>query len=262
MSDQAHHLGQVTFLGTATSQGVPVIACDCPVCLSADPRDKRLRSSILFESPSTNFVIDTGPDFRQQMLDNQVKEIHAVVLTHEHQDHVAGLDDVRPFNFRYNRDMPVYGEQRVLEDMKQRFSYIFKPHPYPGLPKIDLREINENDIFKINDIKIQPVRIIHGRLPILGFRIGDFTYLTDLYEIEEKEKEKVKGSKILVVSALHHKKHYSHLTLQEALEFIEEMQPEKAYLTHLSHFMGLHEEVEKSLPAHVRIAYDGLKIFI
>ncbi len=251
---------KITFLGTGTSQGIPVIGCECEVCQSSDDKDKRLRTSILVETNGKKIVVDVGPDFRQQMLRAKVKKIDGIVLTHEHTDHIIGLDDVRPFNFRYEMDMPVYGLARVNNDLKERFSYIFSNSNYPGLPRVILNEIDKNTVFEVAGVPIQPIEIIHGRLPILGFRFDNFTYLTDIKTISEEAAEKVKGTEYLVVSALRKEEHFSHFTLQEALDFIQKMQPKHAYLTHLSHSMGRQAIVQAELPDNVTIAYDQLTI--
>jgi len=250
----------ITILGSGTSQGVPIIGCDCAVCQSKDPRDKRLRVSILISKEDKNIVVDVGPDFRQQMLRAKVKNLEAVLLTHEHNDHIIGLDDVRPFNFRAWSDMPVYATDRVQKELKTRFAYIFAENPYPGAPMLELHTITKEKTFEVEGIEIIPIEVMHGKLSVLGFRIGDFTYLTDMKTIAEEELEKVKGSKVLVLNALHHNVHHSHLNLKEALEFIKLVQPEEAYLTHVSHRMGLYEEVSKNLPENVYLAYDGLKL--
>ena len=250
---------KVTFLGTGTSQGVPVIACSCSVCQSVDFRDNRLRSSILIEVEGNNFVVDTGPDFRQQMLRGNVNQLDAVLFTHEHKDHVAGLDDVRSFNFFQKKDMPVYGRDAVLNILKKEFSYAFTAVKYPGVPQIELNEI-ENKPFDVNGVEITPIDVKHYKMPVFGFRIKDFAYITDANYISDLEKEKLEGVKVLVLNALQKEEHISHFTLEEALALIVELRPEKAYLTHLSHRMGKHNDVVKELPEGVEIAYDGLKI--
>jgi len=234
---------KVTFLGTGTSQGIPIIGSKHPVCLSTNPKDKRLRVAILISWKDSNYVIDCGPDFRQQMLRTNISNIDAILLTHEHNDHIIGMDDVRPLNFLHQKHMPVYAVERVQEELKQRFSYIFDADPYPGAPRITLHNIAPNQAFQIGKTIINPIEIFHGQLPILGFRIKDFTYITDAKTITKKELEKVKGTKTLILSALHHSQHHSHLNLEEALEWIEEIQPEEAYLLHISHRMGKYEEV-------------------
>ncbi len=250
---------EITVLGTGTSQGVPVIACECTVCLSKDSKDKRLRSSIMFTVNEKNFVIDTGPDFRQQMLNANVKTLSAVLFTHEHKDHVAGLDDVRAFNFKERRDMEIYCTLAVEEALKREFAYVFGDNPYPGIPRLNLNRISKNP-FKINDIDIIPVEVMHYKMPVLGFRIGDFAYITDAKTISAEEKTKLKGTKIIMVNALRLEEHISHFNLDQALAFIDEIQPERAYLTHISHLLGTQKEIERILPKNVFIAYDGMKI--
>jgi phosphoribosyl 1,2-cyclic phosphate phosphodiesterase len=248
---------QITFLGTGTSQGVPVIACGCEVCQSLDFRDKRLRVSIHIEIDGKSFVIDTGPDFRQQMLRERIKNLDAVIFTHEHKDHTAGLDDVRAYNFFQKKDMPVYARKQVLEQIQQEFAYAFTAIKYPGIPQIDLHEI-ENQPFEIAGVNFTPVEVMHLHLPVFGFRIKDFTYITDVNFISDEELEKVKGSKIVVIGALRKEKHLSHFSLSEAIEVLEKIAPEQAYITHISHQMGLHREVEMELPPFIHLAYDGL----
>ncbi len=252
---------KITILGSGTSQGVPVIACDCDVCLSIDTKDKRLRSSILVTSGDKNVVIDTGPDFRQQMLRANVKTLEGVVYTHEHSDHVMGMDDIRSYNFAQKKDMELYCSVDVEEAIKRVFSYVFRTNPYPGIPKVKIVSI-ENKPFEVAGIPFEPIEVMHYQMPVFGFRIKDFAYITDAKTIALEEKNKLKGVKVLIVNALHKREHISHFNLEEALAFIEEIQPEQAYLTHISHYMGKHEEVEPSLPANVRIAHDGLEILI
>jgi phosphoribosyl 1,2-cyclic phosphate phosphodiesterase len=252
---------KVTFLGTGTSQGVPVIGCDCPVCSSLDFRDKRTRSAIHIELNGKSFVIDTGPDFRTQMLREKIKQLDAVIFTHEHKDHTAGLDDIRPFNFFQKKDMPIYGTKKVLAQIKREFSYIFEEVKYPGVPSVISHEIS-NAPFIAEGVSIIPIEVLHYRLPVLGFRFNDFTYITDAKQIEEKELEKIKGSKILVLNALQKNHHISHFTLDEAIHMVNIIQPETAYFTHISHKLGNHGEIESTLPSYIRLAYDGLKITI
>ena len=249
----------ITFLGTGTSQGVPLIVCDCIVCQSSDAKDKRLRTSILVEDEGTTFVIDTGPDFRQQCLRERIKNIDAVVFTHEHKDHIAGLDEVRAFNFIQQKRMPVYATVRVQEALKREFAYIFTDEKYPGVPEIDLHTIT-NESFYINSSKILPVDVMHYKLPVKAFRIKDFTYITDANFITESEKEKIKGSKTIVINALRKEEHISHYTFEQAIDLMNELQPEKAYFTHISHQLGLHQIISKELPSFIELAYDGLKI--
>ncbi len=252
---------KITFLGTGTSQGVPVIACKCKVCKSSDEKDKRLRSSIMIETQGTTIVIDTGPDFRQQMLRENVEKLDAVIFTHEHKDHIAGLDDVRSFNYIQKKAMDVYALKRVNEALKREYAYAFAKDKYPGVPQLNLHNI-DNKEFKINNVTIIPIKVMHISLPIFGYRIKDFTYITDASFISDEEKLKIKGSKILVVNALRKKKHFSHFCLSEALELIKEIKPEKAYLTHVSHQMGLTKDIKKELPANVALAYDRQQIII
>lgn len=254
---------RVTFLGTGTSQGIPVIASQHPVCLSTDPRDKRLRVSVLLSWDNFNYVIDCGPDFRQQMLRENVTHLDGILFTHEHSDHTAGIDDIRPFNFARGGDMPFYAHNRVFIALHQRFAYAFATeNKYPGAPGIDEHPIEKDSVFTLGNKKIVAIEAYHDTLPVLGFRVEDFTYLTDVKTIEEREIEKVKGSKVLVINALRKKPHYSHFNLAEALAFVEKVKPERAYFTHISHNMGFHAEVEKELPPNVYLAYDTLTITV
>jgi phosphoribosyl 1,2-cyclic phosphate phosphodiesterase len=251
----------ITFLGTGTSQGVPVIACDCEVCTSADKHDKRLRSSIMIESSDKTVVIDSGPDFRYQMLREHVKHLDAIVFTHEHKDHVAGLDDVRAFNYKQNAPVDVYATTHVQEALKREFSYIFAEFKYPGVPQINMHTINLEP-FDIGSIHLIPIEVMHYKLPVLGFRIDDFTYITDAKTVSEEEKQKIKGTRILVINSLQTQSHISHFTLDEALSFAREIDAEKTYFTHISHRLGLHSVVSQLLPQGIELAYDGLKIEI
>ncbi len=250
---------EATFLGTGTSQGVPVIACNCDVCNSTDEKDKRLRSSLLLTINGINFVIDAGPDFRQQMLREHVKSLRAILLTHEHVDHIFGLDDIRSYNWVQKNPMEIYAEERVQNAIKRIFNYVFAEFKYPGIPKMQLRNVY-NEPFTIDGVKIIPIRCWHHKLPVYGFRIGDLTYITDTNFIEKTEIEKIKGSKILVVNALRKAKHISHYNLEEALAVVREVNPETTYFTHMSHDIGRHEIVQKELPENVFLAYDGLKL--
>jgi phosphoribosyl 1,2-cyclic phosphate phosphodiesterase len=252
---------RITFLGTGTSQGVPLIACMCEVCQSIDPHNKRLRTSILVEDKGKVIVVDTGPDFRAQMLKEKVKQLDAVVFTHEHKDHTAGFDDIRAFNFISKKKIDVYASARVEEAIRREYAYIFSDFKYPGIPEINLFPLH-NELTTIHGIDFLPVEVMHYKLPVFGFRIGDFTYITDANFISETEKEKIKGTKVLVLNALRREPHISHFTVDEALKLIEELKPEKAYLTHISHQLGLHAVVSNELPEGVELAYDGLKITI
>lgn len=248
---------KITFLGTGTSQGVPVIACDCNTCHSDDSRDKRLRTSLLLENGTTNILFDAGPDFRQQMLNHNVLKLDSILLTHEHRDHIGGLDDVRAFNYKSQDAIDIWAEDRVQKALKKEYSYVFSEFQYPGIPKMRLNDVTESS-FRVGDLTIMPVRVFHYRLPVYGFRLGNFAYITDANYIPEESKEKLFGVKYLVINALRKEKHISHFSLREALEFIREISPKKAFLTHISHQMGLHSEISKELPAGVSLAYDGL----
>jgi phosphoribosyl 1,2-cyclic phosphate phosphodiesterase len=252
---------KVTFLGSGTSQGIPVVACTCEVCQSADTRDKRLRSSILISSENTTLVIDTGPDFRQQMLRENVKKLDGVVFTHEHKDHIAGMDDIRAFNFIQKKDMDIFASEEVQKALQREFHYVFAKKKYPGVPLVKLHTVND-DPFTVGDIELTPINVLHYMMPVKGYRVGDFSYITDAKTIPDKDFEKLKGSEILVINALRRTPHISHFNLEEALQIIDKIKPRKAYLTHLSHLMGLHRELEKELPENVEIAVDGLTIEI
>ena len=252
---------KVTFLGTGTSIGVPVITCDCPVCISTNIKDKRLRTSVMLEVNFRTFVIDCGPDFRIQMLRENVTDLDAVIFTHEHRDHIAGLDDVRAFNYVLNKKIDIYGSDQVIDAIVTEFPYIFSKSRYFGAPQLTIHTI-KNDPFTVFGVEFIPIHVLHEKLPVTGFRIGDFTYITDASYISAEEKEKIRGSKVIVLNALRNSKHVSHFSVNEAVELINEFNPEAAYLTHLSHFAGLHEEVNLRLPEPVKLAYDGLKIII
>ena len=251
---------KVTFLGTGTSQGIPIIGSDHPVCKSDNPKDRRLRSSVLINWDNYNFVIDCGPDFRTQMLNSNCSKIDAIIYTHEHSDHVAGLDDIRPFFFKQGK-IPIYAHKRVLNELKKRFYYVFdENYSYPGSPKVIENIISSN--FNINNKEIIPIDALHRDLQIFGYRFEKFAYLTDVKTIEDKEINKLNNLDVLVVNALRIEDHYSHFNLEQALEFIKIVKPKKAYLTHISHMLGFHDEVQKILPENVFLAYDGLEITI
>jgi phosphoribosyl 1,2-cyclic phosphate phosphodiesterase len=253
---------KIYFLGTGTSQGIPVIGSHHSVCQSLNSKDKRLRVSVWISWDTHSFVIDCGPDFRQQMLTSKCQKVEAIVFTHEHSDHTAGLDDIRPFNFKQG-EMPIYAHQRVLQNLKKRFEYIFETeNRYPGAPSVLAIEVKNNENFQIGDKTVVPIDALHGSLQVYGYRIDDFAYLTDVKTIATEEIEKLRGLKVLVVNALREESHETHFNLQEALDFIALLQPEKAYLTHISHIMGMHDDVQSRLPANVFLAYDNLEINI
>ena len=251
---------KLTFLGTGTSQGVPVVACGCEVCRSADPRDCRLRTSALVQINGTNILIDIGPDFRQQMLRRRVDHLDAILITHAHRDHVGGLDDIRSFNYVQRRRMDIYLNAEARRALERDYHYIFEPHEFPGLPEADLHTVEGT--FEAAGMEVTPIRAMHKTLPVLGFRIGGLAYITDANHIDEGEMEKMRGVEVLVINALRKEKHFSHYCLPEALEVIERVGPEKAYLTHISHEMGLHAEVSELLPKGVELAYDNLEVEI
>ncbi|MDX9846165.1 MAG: MBL fold metallo-hydrolase [Tenuifilaceae bacterium] len=248
-----------TFLGTGTSQGIPIIGCPCAICASTDSRDKRLRTSALIEHNGTTIVIDAGPDFRQQMLSANVRNLDAILLTHEHRDHIAGLDDVRAYNYLQQKPMDIWGEPRVLEAIQNEFSYVFADYKYPGSPEMNLLPIEGNAI-RIGSIEVLPIRAMHYRLPVYGFRIENLTYITDANSIPEREMKKIAGTDILIINALRKEKHISHFTLNEAIKVIEDIAPKQAYITHISHQMGFHSDVQLELPMNIFLAYDGLVI--
>ena len=251
----------ITFLGTGTSQGVPVIACDCAVCRSTDKRDKRLRSSVLLQLNEKNIVIDTGPDFRYQMLREHVDHLDAVLFTHSHKDHIAGLDDVRAFNRQQQQAIDIYGTQEVHEALKREFYYAFAAKKYPGVPQLELHEITSSP-FSLFGAEIIPIEIMHYLMPILGFRLGDFTYITDAKTVDDRQVEKIIGTKILVVNALQKEPHISHFTLEEAIAFAQRIGAPQTYFTHISHNLGRHEEINQCLPKGIKLAYDGLVLNI
>lgn len=250
---------EAIILGSGTSQGVPIIGCNCNVCTSKDSHDKRLRSSVLIKTETINIVIDAGPDFRQQMLRENITKLDAILLTHEHRDHIGGLDDVRAYNYLSGNPMPIYAEKRVSDALKKEFDYSFSGSGYPGIPKFELHNINE-EIFSIEEIEITPIRVMHAQLPILGFIIGELAYITDAKHISDNELLKLKNCKHLIINALRHKEHISHFSLNETLEVVKKTNAEKVYLTHISHQIGLYTEVNAILPKHIQLAYDGQKI--
>jgi len=250
---------KVTFLGTGTSQGIPVIGSNHPVCLSDNPKDKRLRVSVLVEWDDYTYVIDCGPDFRQQMLNSKCTKIDGIIFTHEHADHTAGLDDIRPFFFRQG-NIPIYAHERVIKSLERRFDYIFETqNKYPGAPGVS-EFVIENRTFKLGNLKVVPIDGMHHKLQVFGFRFKDFAYLTDMNKIDDKEIKKLEGVKVLVVNALRKEPHPSHFNLAQALAFIVKVNPERAYLTHISALLGFHDEVQQQLPENVFLAYDNLQI--
>jgi phosphoribosyl 1,2-cyclic phosphate phosphodiesterase len=250
---------QITFLGTGTSSGVPMIGCDCEVCISADKKDNRLRSSILVQSATTSLVVDTGPDFRYQMLRTKTKHLDAVLFTHPHKDHLAGLDDIKAFNFFTKKPMQLYANSLTEEALRRDFYYAFAEFKYQGVPEIELNQIDLTP-FTVGDIPVVPVLVWHLKMPVYGYRFGNFTYITDANRIENDEKEKIKGSEILVLNALRKQKHIAHFTLDEAIDMAKELQIPYTYFTHISHQLGLHHVIEKELPTGVHLSYDGLVI--
>ncbi|MFC2097635.1 MBL fold metallo-hydrolase [Bacteroidota bacterium] len=252
---------KITFLGTGPSLGIPIIGCDCHVCTSDDPKDKRLRSSVFIQNSNNSLVIDAGPDFRYQMLREKIKEVNAILMTHEHMDHVAGLDDIRSFNYILRKPMDIFADKRVIDAIQRIFSYVFEEEKYPGIPQMNLHPLN-NEEFVIDGFNVSPIKVLHHQLPVFGFRINDFTYISDGSFISDEEKNKIYKSKILVINSLRKAKHISHFCLEESLNIIEEVKPQKAYLTHMGHMMGLHKNIKAELPHNVFPAYDGLTVEI
>jgi len=251
---------QLTLLGTGTSQGIPVIGCQCDVCQSSDPKDQRLRTAALFHNESTNIAIDCGPDFRQQMLRARVRQLDAILITHTHNDHVIGLDDVRPFNFSMKRSIPVYGLKPHLDEIRERFSYVFKSNPYPGAPKINLYPIEPYTPFHIDGVEVLPILLKHGAIDVLGFRIEEKAYLTDTNHISDLSLSKLQNLEVLILDALHQKKHHSHYNLQQATDVAQRINADRTFLIHLSHMMGLHDHIDSVCPPNIHLAYDGLTV--
>ena len=250
---------KITFLGTGTSQGVPIIACDCDICASPDPKDKRLRSSILVSHNNLNLVVDSGPDFREQMLRANLKHLDALLFTHAHRDHMSGLDDIRGFNFRMKKAIDVYCEKAVEIAIRREFFYAFEEPKYPGVPEMNIHHIGLNQ-FELIGMPIIPIRVYHHKMPVLGFRFGDFVYITDANRIEDSELEKMKGCKVLVLNALRKEPHISHFTLNEAIDIANFIQPEQTFFTHISHQLGTQQELENELPKGMHLAYEGLEL--
>lgn len=248
----------ITFLGTGTSSGVPMIACDCTVCTSNNSKDKRLRSSIMIQSATTTIVVDTTPDFRYQMLRNKVKKLDAILFTHPHKDHIAGLDDVKAFNYFSKKTMPLYANTLTEDALRREFYYAFSDKKYPGVPELEMNTIDTTP-FLIGDIPIQPFIVWHLKMPVFAFKFGGFTYITDANKIDEHEKELIKNSKVLVLNALRKEKHLSHFTLDEATHLANELNAKQTYFTHISHQLGLHDTINNQLPTHIQLAYDGLQ---
>lgn len=246
---------KITFLGTGTSSGVPMIACPCAVCASTDSKDKRLRSSILVESETTRIVVDTTPDFRYQMLRSKVNKLDAILFTHPHKDHIAGLDDIRAYNYFQNQAMKVYANELTQAALRKEFSYIFSEFKYPGIPDISLNDIN-TEPFMVGDIPVIPFIVWHLKMPVLAFRFGKFTYITDANRIDENEKQIIKGSEVIVLNALRHEKHISHFNLEEAVALVKELEIPEAFFTHISHQLGKHQDINPILPAGIQLAYD------
>ncbi len=253
---------KITFLGTGTSQGVPVIGCKCQVCSSSDIKDNRLRSSVMIEVAGKVIVIDSGPDFRQQMLRENVSKLDALVFTHSHKDHTAGMDDIRAFNFMMKKPMEVYATEYTQQKLREEFPYIFHQSDYPGIPELNFHTIYSDSVFTIDGLSVIPINVLHYKMPVLGFRIGDFTYITDANHIPDSEKKKIYGTKILVLNALQNEKHISHFTLNEAIELATELNADTTYFTHISHRLGIHSAVNNLLPKGIQLSFDGLQVTI
>lgn len=250
---------KITFLGSGTSGGVPMIGCECEVCISTDKKDNRLRSSIMVQSAKTSLVVDTGPDFRYQMLRQKVKHLDAIVFTHPHKDHLAGLDDVKAFNFHAKKPMNLYADSLTEEALRRDFHYAFTDTKYPGIPELNLNTITL-DPFIVGDIPVVPILVWHLKMPVMGFRFGKFTYITDANRIDDNEREKIRGSEVMVLNALRKNKHISHFTLEEAIDVVNELKVPAAYFTHISHQLGRHKDIESELPEGIHLAYDGLEL--
>ena len=251
----------ISFLGTGTSSGVPMIGCNCEVCSSADPKDNRLRSSIMVSSADTTLVVDTTPDFRYQMLRTKTGHVDAILFTHPHKDHIAGLDDIRAFNFFSRQPMQLYANSLTEEALRREYYYAFAENRYPGVPEIQLNQVDDKP-FQVRDLLVIPIEVWHLKMPVLGFRFGNFTYITDANRLDEDAKAKVRGSEVMVVNALRKEKHISHFNLEEAIALVQELEVPRAYFTHISHQLGLHADVEASLPSGIHLAYDGLTLSI
>ncbi len=253
---------KITFLGTGTSQGVPLIGCQCKVCLSTDKQDKRLRSSLLIETETTTVVIDSGPDFRQQLLRADVRKLDGLVFTHSHKDHIAGMDDIRAFNYLQGKPVDVFATLETQEIIRNEFPYVFSNLNYPGIPKLNMHTIDKEHTIIIGDIELIPIEVMHYKMRVLGFRINEFTYITDANYISDTELKKIVGTNYLVLNALRREEHISHFTLEEAIELSKKINAKQTYFTHISHQLGLHEEVNIELPNGIQLAHDTLCVIV